>query len=531
MRYELVKADAQNKSYITFTSDSIMRQVADYYDSHGSSNEQMRAYYLLGSVYRDLGEAPRTIQCYQDAIDRADTLSSDCDYRTLSRIHGQLGDLFAKQALFENAILQDTKAYKTALKSHDTLTAIIMYGHIANSYNSIGNTDSALIINSKTREMLVKHGYIEEANTFLALPIYLSLTRHDYKTARTYIHEYEHNSSFSTGKEYDNTNFLLLNYYKGLYKLGTNSADSAIIYFQRLLSTSNEPNHIILSHTGLLTAYSKKRNTDSIAYYADITISDLQRKISEIEQNRLQDIQALYNFTKFQHKAENETKRANAFRLWLIVISFSFIIVALTVYYFLSHLKSKQKESILILTNKYVFEMQEYQRLKSEMQDMKTKMTLSAKDYDIIRNQFETISQKYERAKKVLADMHEDGKLPDDWNIEDALLNSNIVRKFHKMAACATIISDDDWNELRKTVNIYMPNFIRTLSLSANKLNNRNTNLCILIRLRFIPSEICSILEIKKNNLSNIRKRLLMDIFNTEGSASYFDERIRSIAR
>lgn len=44
MRYYLVHANAQNKAYIPFTSDSIMKEVVEYYDSHGTPNYRHRLY-------------------------------------------------------------------------------------------------------------------------------------------------------------------------------------------------------------------------------------------------------------------------------------------------------------------------------------------------------------------------------------------------------------------------------------------------------------------------------------------------------
>lgn len=44
MRYYLVHASAQNKAYIPFTSDSIMKEVVEYYDSHGTPNYRHRLY-------------------------------------------------------------------------------------------------------------------------------------------------------------------------------------------------------------------------------------------------------------------------------------------------------------------------------------------------------------------------------------------------------------------------------------------------------------------------------------------------------
>ncbi|MBO5313679.1 MAG: hypothetical protein J6A70_00145, partial [Prevotella sp.] len=43
MRLELLRADAQNKAFVNFTTDSVMREVTAYYDAHGTAQERMRA--------------------------------------------------------------------------------------------------------------------------------------------------------------------------------------------------------------------------------------------------------------------------------------------------------------------------------------------------------------------------------------------------------------------------------------------------------------------------------------------------------
>ena len=56
MRYRLLKADALNKTDAPLPSDTLMKEVVEYYDRHGDANERMRAHYLLGRVYH-----PKTI--------------------------------------------------------------------------------------------------------------------------------------------------------------------------------------------------------------------------------------------------------------------------------------------------------------------------------------------------------------------------------------------------------------------------------------------------------------------------------------
>lgn len=94
MYYQLLLADAMNKAYVDIKSDSILKEVVHYYDRHGSANERMRAHYLLGCAYRDMGEAPMALKCYQDAVEQADTTSKECNYSLMSKVYGQMGSLF-----------------------------------------------------------------------------------------------------------------------------------------------------------------------------------------------------------------------------------------------------------------------------------------------------------------------------------------------------------------------------------------------------------------------------------------------------
>ncbi len=86
MHEALMQAKAQNENFEPFTTDSTMLRVVDYYDAHGTANEQMLAHYLLGCVYRDLGDAPRALECYYDAVSKADTTSADCDWSSPYKI-------------------------------------------------------------------------------------------------------------------------------------------------------------------------------------------------------------------------------------------------------------------------------------------------------------------------------------------------------------------------------------------------------------------------------------------------------------
>ena len=138
----LDRADSLNRAYVPMTGglDSLLLEAARYYDRHGTANEQVRAHYLLGCAHRDMGEAPAALQCYQDAVDRADTLSPDCDYRRLMSVYGQMAELFDAQNLPEDEIDASKKYGQLALMAKDTLKYIRNKELLAKPYFLMGDT-------------------------------------------------------------------------------------------------------------------------------------------------------------------------------------------------------------------------------------------------------------------------------------------------------------------------------------------------------------------------------------------------------
>ena len=111
MLRQLEELEGMNRAYEPLTNDSLDKQLANWFDLHGSANERMRAHYILGRTYADLGEAPRAADAYLDAASQADTMAEDCDYRTLGCIYSQIGDVYYRQLLLSHVIDARKKSY------------------------------------------------------------------------------------------------------------------------------------------------------------------------------------------------------------------------------------------------------------------------------------------------------------------------------------------------------------------------------------------------------------------------------------
>ena len=79
MRCRLLRMNAINKLDTVFTAahSAQAQTLADYFDRHGTRNEQLRAHYILGRTHADRNELPQAVAAYNDAADRADTTAAD----------------------------------------------------------------------------------------------------------------------------------------------------------------------------------------------------------------------------------------------------------------------------------------------------------------------------------------------------------------------------------------------------------------------------------------------------------------------
>ncbi len=232
----LDEADSLNRAYAQMPSDTLLRQAADFFDRHGSRNERVRAHYLLGCAYRDLGQAPEALQCYQDAVDCADTLSSDCDLQRLMAVYGQMAELYHAQELPVDELSALSVYRQLAIEIKDTLKYIIVTRVTARPYDLLGDTTKMLQALYEARRLYELTGLHTEAVRTLAPIIYVAINRGNLSFAQELIQQYESESElFDAGGNIAH-GYETYYYFKGLYLLRRDSISAAEAYMRKLLA-------------------------------------------------------------------------------------------------------------------------------------------------------------------------------------------------------------------------------------------------------------------------------------------------------
>ena len=526
MHTELLKGKAMNKAYVNFTTDSVMLEVVDWYERHGNANQKMLAYYILGCAYRDLEDAPSALKYLNLAVDAVDEKDGDCDLHTLMRVYSQMGGLYQRVAAFENERIADMHAERLAWQIGDTLSALrLMWAQACCLYDSKNQSQAIMILDSI--DMFTrKNGMREQTKILYPMRIDYHLDIKDVKGADSLLREYEYKMGIrpdSPDEEiYDIAHF----YRKGRYDLLIQSPNSAIQMFQRYLhlienrSFYNGIQHSLreVCYQGLTEAYSLKHQPDSVIKYANLYCqwndSSTRAKSSE----HLLRYQSLYNYTKIQEQALKAEQKASRLRLTMILLVVIGIAIAIIVWSIYQKRLKKERQK-QIATNK------EYQLLLHKLEKSAEELLLVKTDSERFQREKESEIQKLQTA---LAMYQDNEQSVEQWSDERAIFACDIAKHLHTLSAHAKNATPNELNSLLVTAQNAFPKFYANITDASKGLSHTEIIISVLIRFRFIPSEISLLLGLSSQRITNLKSSVNQKLFGTQG-AKTLDSHLMSL--
>ena len=531
MRHLLLRSNAQNKAYVDFTSDSIGCLLVDYYTAHGTPNERMLAHYIKGCAYRDMGDQPATLRCYNDAVAAADTSRADCNYDQLCIIYGQIADIFDRRAMPDNALQAYEYAERYAWKAKDTIKVFTFWGNKANALLNQGKIKEALRIKETAAEGFHAMGYPQKAARTLGACIKWYIKEGRFDKAYSAMNEYENHSGYFTSKTHTDVKRTGYNYTKGLYYLGTGKLDSAEYFFRKLLHDGTTINDKYLAAWGITQLYYNKEQMDSVGKYALQTFlhSDTLYNI-EVAEN-LQNAQAMYNYDRHQEKALRKEMEAKEARIRFYQLTLGVVLLAIfSVLLYRKYLRHKMRQLVRRTQNELTAHANTINQLKGQIQEKTTliqslnkQLDQNALDIKENENLKQTITILEEKIKK---DQDNINRLTSRGNLH-SLVNKPLIARFIRMVQQRSGRPDKEmWDEICKEVEAHYPNII---SLKQNKqINKSEYRLCILIKLGLKIPEIIYLENSSNANISNMRRRMCIKL-GIDGGAKDFDRWLQEI--
>lgn len=520
MLRQLEMLEAANRADSVMDNDSLAEDLVVYFDDCGTPNEQMRARYMLGRTYYDLGELPRALETYLKAAACADTASSDCDYKVLSRIFANAGVVYEFQIQPRSLLQTLSQAEKYANLAGDTMMVIECYGRRANAYDLMNNADSVIIIKEETSRRFRDIGNIRLSALQLMMTIIPLIQKGELNRAKQNMELYEKYSGvFDEHGEIESGREVFY-YIKGKYFLSMGKTDSAELMFRKELRLATDLNNRIAGCKGLQELYVLRNVSDSVAKYANLgyELNDSAYLTSEMQ--NIQKFQASYNYNYHKQRAnENALKAERISRYFIAAIAF-IVIAALLV--FLKGQAIRRKNALR--QQDYHRNLDELSRAQNELLKLHEELDSSSEILTRKNNQI------MELQERIAGNLLEKEKIH-DYQREFLLKNSAIVKHLTELvdANPPKKASSEDFHQLRTLINEVIPSFYSLLNANGI-LSEIEYEVCMLIRIGFSPSAICKLSGITDGYVANMRKRLLKKVFGIDqGQPKDFDRKVLSI--
>ena len=522
MQYHLHLTNAQNKTDVTFTSDSLAKELADHFDHHGNTNERVLAHYLLGMAYSDMGEAPKAINSFQDAIDAADTTVTDFNFFQLSCVYSQMATIYHRQLLLTNEIDARNKASHYAFRANQTKWGIYNQIMSAGAYILLNKKDSAEIILRSALEQYRENGFKQEALRYSRSLIHLLVGQPDkLSEAKALMNQFETESDLfdehhelppSQRQYYD---------YKGRYFEGIHQLDSAEYYYRKIYRpgmsyASQDP-----MYRGLLSAFTKRRQADSIAKYAQLYCMVNDSSIALKDRDQIAQMTAAYNYNRLQKEAhQNEVKAYRSLiglmiAIILIVLS---IIAAFLIWSYYKRKINKIKIEFADKTEEYEENLRQLQLLESTHQKVIAEHTESySRVYQDYESEKSRLLEENEALQKRIDELQKNEVISKHIEVSESFKKEMIVTQILNLAEKRSgPLKENYWTELIMVFGKKFPALYNDLRQHCD--TPQNIRVCILTELDIGNDDQAIMLDTTKQRVSNIRRDLNKALFNEPSS-------------
>ena len=516
MRVGLDSINVRNRTDQPFTIQDVEPYV-QFFDNHGTPNDRLLAHYLLGRAYNEAGEAPMALQCYQDAADCADTTAKDCDYSQLSRVYGQMAEVFYHQGLYQEQLQTTKVSVRCAWKGGDTLAALMNYEQESFAYKSLGMQDSALVVIEDVVSKYKQYGFSTNAAISVGAVIRILADMGEYQKAKKYMDIYESESGLFDAEGNVVPKREIYYRVKGLYYLFNNILDSAEYYFRKELRDGKDFNNQNAGAKGLAELYQELHRADSSAKYYQYAYAMNDSMYAKKATSTVERMQAMYDYSRHQKIAHQEKEKANR-RFVIICICVGFIvIIILSTYIVLRELSRKKKDAEQkYLQSQAIIEQAQHDIASLRVGEDVNKELISEKE-QIIREQ--------EIIVKSLLHNDSSSQSLADKRLKDA----EIYNRFVQLSIKGQQPTYEEWEQIGSKIFLCYPGFKEFLSRHEPLINEKEYKTCLLIRIGFKPTIIGLMLGVSSSYITELRSKMLQKLFGMSGTSKMFDKLIRDI--
>ncbi|MCH4183295.1 MAG: hypothetical protein LKF48_09090 [Prevotella sp.] len=510
MRYELMKTEAEDKCYITHTSDSTMLAVTNYFNHHGNLLQRMKAYYLLGRVFSDMQFTGDAIDSYKKAL-YMEGNDDSLTYTVRARAGNWIGQTLMYQGMYKKAYGYFLRSYCFSKKTGIVTIEIYLLRNIGRCLSALNEEEKGLSYFRQSALLARKTGNGRIFKVVMAELACNYMDLKDYKKARQALDI----SYYDEDSVYDHA--CLARYY---YETG--KTDSAAVYYRKSLNRDNIP--VCLDASLKLFAISTKQGhqAEANAYlHQSMNCAD-SLDMNTIRQNQNL-IKALGKKLEHERQLNHAEKMRNnvIFLMILCFVVFAFLVIC--------YVRSKKARSRI--------QQEKMRQLFSDLQSGSRKtITENEKRIRELEDEISSLNLQISDTRKSMLQteretlISENSKIKSEYKLRSLRIRefkgSEIYKSFHSPDFHPT---DADYLSLEYLENQAFGNCINKIRRTSHVINKNDIRICILLKADLSLKTIAVYMGYELNALSMARSRLYSKLFNKKGTVLQMDEFIRNL--
>lgn len=519
--FHLLTIKAKDKAYIVHTSDSLIKQVVEYYEKKKDKRHLPEAYYYAGRIYRDKGDAPLALDYFQKAIEVSEETT---DQRLISRIYSQTGMIFLNQDIYDKALETFCKAYQQNVLIKDSASIVYNLRDLGRVYTGLNNVDSTLYYYKKAEEVArrINNIYLVRLINQEIAGIYIQLK--EFEKAQQSIQIAQ--GSFRGG---------IAPYYSVLAELyyQTGKNDSAQYYYQQLTSIGNHY-HKQAAYKGLCRIARHQGHLSEALDYMDkyLIFTDTIQKETNAE--AIHKVNALYNYQLYKKENYRLENIAETQRFWILLLSASLISILLIAFIVIITRKLQKRQQLMQKEKLEALVQEHYHNSQQFIYENEARIIELQEKLENTTIQKDELTQSLQEAEKELLEITNkqiETRKKIQTLSETALKESQIYKDFHHVAGSDGFvnssdkknISPEDWDELTNSLNRTYNNFTIRLTSFYPHISNQELRLSLLIKINISASGMAKITLRSKQAISSARKALYEKTHNQSGKPEQWD--------
>jgi hypothetical protein len=475
-----------------------------------------------------MGEVPAALQAYYDAIECADTTSSDCNYNTLIGIYGQMAQIFHRQNLPHDEIWAWQHYIDYISKTGNEEKTIVAKSQLIRPYYLLGEKDTVLQIINDTYHSLKRIGKDQRAASILPSSIYIYIERQNLTKAKEIMDIFEQesglfdkNGTIAQGRE---------SYYclKGIYEHAVHRNDSAELYFRKAILFGD----LSEGYKGLLSIYKEKNNVDSVVRFANLYEAAQDTLHNQMQTDAIHQMSALYNYNRSQREAEQERAKAQETSIllhYIILIAIGLFLIIIAVFWLYRRNQKEKQRKIAQLEESLSNAKLQRSSVQEELRKLKEK------DYEGMIAEKE--KQEAELTQTIEQLQTENEKFKHYNNKEsdhlEAFLESQIARLFIKKAngkAERPVPSDAEWKLLISEFCKDNPAAYRSFG-EGKPLSQLEERICVLLIIGISEKDISKMTKSVASTVSNAKSRANEKLYGKKDASSLKNNLIHALRR